>query len=550
MNISTAPQPQGNLTSGAAALLPLSTPSRLSRRALMGTAAAGILGVIMNGCSLGSPTDPAEAHQVDSGESATPWRPWFHYTAEQHQINDPNGLFWLDGLYHLCHQYNVDGEVHWGHATSTDLIRWTHLDPALYPDDLGQIWSGSAVVDQDNTSGLQSGPNPPVVAYFTYSARDSGTQSQGRAFSTDGGRTWTKDPANPILPNEGRRDFRDPKVLWHQRTARWVMVVTVGQQLEFLASTDLKSWSVVGTFGNGHGAHDGAWECPDLFEMPVEGRPGETRWVLSVSVIDGAPAGGSGMQYFVGSFDGTSFTNDHPASTVLWQNHGPDCYAGVTWGDAPVPDRRRLMIAWTDNWRYREVVPTSPFNGQLSTVRELTLIETPDGLRLVQSPIDSYQELRDSAVARRDLDVSGSLVLDGAEGASLDLEVELEVPPTGEAGVDVLVGPDHRTRIGYDTGSGTVFLDRSRSGVVPQRDGSSLGGEWAARFDAPLAVAGGERVRLRILVDRSSVDVYANAGRAQLSALVLPESSDTGVALFASTTARFVSVQAWSMRRT
>ena len=274
---------------------------------------------------------------------AQPHRPRFHFTPPAMWMNDPNGLVHYDGEYHLFYQYHPDdtvwGPMHWGHAVSRDLVHWEHLPIALEPDSLGYIFSGSAVVDRDDTSGFGDDGEPPLVAIFTYhdpvrgAAGADDHESQGIAYSTDRGRTWTKYAGNPVLPNPGaRKDFRDPNVFWHEPTGRWVMVVSVTDHVELYGSPDLKSWSYLSSFGADHGAHGGTWECPDLFPIRVEGTD-RTMWALILNLNPGGPQGGSGTQYFVGAFDGTEFVLDPgfesalSEQTAMWLDWGRDNYA-------------------------------------------------------------------------------------------------------------------------------------------------------------------------------------------------------------------------------
>jgi fructan beta-fructosidase len=453
------------------------------------------------------------------------FRPQYHYTAEKNMINDPNGLLYLDGEWHLFHQYNQHEVVHWGHAISKDLLHWEHQEPAIFPDALGQIYSGTAVVDHHNTSGLRAGDGPVAVAFFTYADHHDGTQSQGIAYSNDRGRTWTTHPANPIIPNPGRRDFRDPKVFWHTASDSWILIVTGGDHLEFFRSPDLLHWTFAFSWGADDGSHGGVWECPDMFELPVDGTE-ERRWVISVSVDRGAPAGGSGMQYFVGRFDGHSFDNDNTPDTVLWQNWGQDYYAGITWENVPAADGRRIMIAWCDNWLYRFDTPTTPFNGQLTVPRELRLVATPSGTRLTAQPVAELAQLR------RNTRRWGHRVIGTATQPTVDVGDAYEVLATfdtaastaSEYGVEVRVGAAETTRVGFDASRSVVFIDRSRSGTIPTS-------AFTIRHEAP-GPGGTQDLRLRILVDRSSIEVFTSHGE-QLTDLIFPDPTSTGFRLFA-----------------
>ena len=268
-----------------------------------------------------------------------PYRPQFHFSPPNGWMNDPNGLVYYEGEYHLFYQHNpaaaVWGPMHWGHAVSRDLVHWENLPIALYPDAIGAIWSGTVVVDADNTSGLV--PGGGLVALFSYE-----NQTQGAAFSTDRGRTWQMYASNPILPAL-ETDFRDPKVIWHQPTARWVMVISAKQVIKFFTSENLLDWEFASDFGD-WGFYGGVWEVPDLFPLSVDG---QEKWVLIVSINPGGPAGGNGTRYYIGDFDGQTFTNDYPG-TLTWLDYGADNYAGTTWNNAQ--DGRRLFAGWMSNW--------------------------------------------------------------------------------------------------------------------------------------------------------------------------------------------------------
>lgn len=457
------------------------------------------------------------------------YRPQYHYTAEKNMINDPNGLVYYRGEYHLFHQYNVSGAVHWGHAVSTDLVHWKHLPSALFPDEIGQIWSGSAVVDENNTSGLQSGNEKVLVALFTYS-QPNGDQSQGLAYSNDKGRTWQKYAGNPVMPNPGMRDFRDPKIFWHEESRQWMMLLAAGDHVNLYSSPDLIHWTYESEFGQNAGAHGGVWECPDLFPLAIDGDPGNTRWVLSVSVIDGSPAGGTGMQYFVGDVVMENghwiFMNENPPSQVLWTNYGKDFYAGVTWNNAP--ESRRLMIAWSDNWQYRDVMPTHPFNGQLSSVRELGLRAYPEGIRMVQSPVKELQTIRGAGKAWYDQSVHpGSNVLDNLSGDAYEIIAEFQTDTATAAnfGFRVRKNGNQYTEIGYDRMSGQLFVNRSNSGIVahPQFPGVHI---------APMEPED-NKIKMHIFVDRSSVEVFGNDGKNVITDLIFPDLNSFGIELFA-----------------
>nr|WP_321386076.1 glycoside hydrolase family 32 protein [uncultured Vibrio sp.] len=317
------------------------------------------------------------------------FRPVMHFTPPFGWMNDPNGLVYINEEYHLFYQYypygNKWGPMHWGHAVSSDLLSWKHLPPALIPDETGMCFSGSAIVDWRNSSGLfDNSSQPGVMAFFTACIAPTdgtdGVQMQSLAYSQDGGFSWKKLEQNPILPNPGLKDFRDPKVIWHEQSQHWIMVVTEGQEIGFYRSKDLKQWDKTSSFGQEEGAHDSLpWECPDLFPLILEGSD-ETYWVLIVGVQGGSFAGGSGTQYFVGQFDGEQFINHHDKQIVLWMDYGRDYYAAQTWSD--VTDGSRIAIAWMSNWQYANEVPTQSWRSAMSIPRSLKLQQTPSGLRL------------------------------------------------------------------------------------------------------------------------------------------------------------------------
>ncbi len=352
-----------------------------------------------------------------SGTYEEPFRPQFHLTPPKNWMNDPNGPVYNQGGYHVFYQLNPFGNE-WGHmsrghAVSPDLIHWRNL-PVAIPEQNGvMIFSGSAAVDWNNSSGLCTGSGLPgpscLVAIYTGS--NGKVQNQNLAYSYDRGRTWTKYSGNPILDLH-RANFRDPKVFWYRPGRKWVMVVALSDQhqVRFYASEDLIHWAFMSNFGPA-GATGGVWECPDLFELPVENRPGERRWVLSVNVNPGSIAGGSGDQYFVGEFDGSKFMNYNSGGLTLWADYRKDFYASTSFSTMPPSDGRRVWLGWLDNWEYAARVPTSPWRGQQSLPRVLKLRRFPQGVRLVQSPVAELHTLRGRGVGN-------PISLDGMEACA------------------------------------------------------------------------------------------------------------------------------------
>ena len=443
------------------------------------------------------------------------------------------------------------GHMSWGHAVSPDLVHWRHL-PVAIPEAGGVMaFSGSAVLDRDNTSGFGTRARPPLVAVYT-GAREK-NQSQYVASSTDRGRTWTPYAGNPVV-DIGSGEFRDPKVFWYAPDKKWVMVTVLATEhkVRLYASPDLKRWTQLSVFGPAAAA-GGVWECPDLFPLAVDGDPRNTRWVLVVNLNPGGVAGGSAAQYFVGRFDGTRFTADAPAPAsddpaapgVRWADYGKDFYAAVTWSGAP--GGRRVWLGWMNNWQYANQIPTAPWRSAQSLPRTLALRTTPDGVRLVQQPVRELERLRGARThlaARVVPEGTTSLAPEGVRGKALELAADFAVGAgvtAREFGLKVRTGPNEETVIGIDPAAGQLFVDRTRSGAVDFHK------DFSGRQVAPLPVEDG-RVRLRVFVDWSSVEVFAGDGRVAVTDQIFPSPESDGVQLYArGGAARLVSLDAWPM---
>jgi fructan beta-fructosidase len=315
-------------------------------------------------------------------------RPLFHFTPRAHWMNDPNGMVFYNNTYHLFYQHYPDstvwGPMHWGHATSTDLVHWKHKPIALFPDSLGYIFSGSAVADINNTSGFGNNGKIPLVAIFTH--HDPTREKQGKntyqnqsiAYSLDEGETWKKYDSNPVLKNPGIKDFRDPKVSWYEPTKKWIMTLATLDRITFYSSPDLKHWTKESEFGQNIGAHGGIWECPDLFTLKHDGKDIS---ILLVSINPGGPNGGSATQYFTGTFDGHTFM---PFQTdTRWIDYGPDDYAGVTWANT---GERKIFLGWMSNWQYANLVPTEKWRSAMTTPRDLSLQKINDKYYITSAP--------------------------------------------------------------------------------------------------------------------------------------------------------------------
>lgn len=463
----------------------------------------------------------------------TKFRPQLHFTPKDQWMNDPNGMVFYEGEYHLFYQYHPEstvwGPMHWGHAVSQDLVHWEHLPIALVPDEHGAIFSGSVVVDKHDTSGFFGGKSG-LVAIFTHHDTKLGTdltrQRQSLAYSTDRGRTWTKYANNPVLIEEALPDFRDPKVFWFNPQQSWVMVIAAGDDVRFYKSPNLKDWTYSGEFGFGQGSHDGVWECPDLFELPVDGDTFNRRWVLIVSIGDDANfLEGSRTQYFIGSFNGDTFVPDESPAPLLWLDHGRDNYAGVTWSDVPEQQGRRLFIGWMNNWKYANVIPTSNWRGAMTLPRELTLTAEMEGIRLLQKPIYELQTQRRSEGNWAAFELNHS-ELTVTHGDLLEIIVEFEFANDLEFGLKLRASETEETIVGYSTHEQLLFIDRSRSGAI------DFHSDFACKHSALLKAETGN-VKLHIFVDRSSIEVFANDGKLVMTDQIFPLSTSTGIKLYA-----------------
>jgi Beta-fructosidases (levanase/invertase) len=478
-----------------------------------------------------------------------PWRPQYHFSPAKNWMNDPNGLVYYKGEYHLFYQYNPFGDLwghmSWGHAVSRDLLHWEHLPVALMEENGIMIYSGSAVVDHRNSSGLcrSSDPKDPSCLIAIYTSRTPERQSQSIAYSNDRGRTWTKYEKNPVIDLE-MKDFRDPKVLWHEPTKKWIMVTVLAREkkVRFFGSEDLKHWSALSDFGP-EGSSVGVWECPDLFQVPVEGTR-ESRWILIVNLNPGAVAGGSGGQYFVGQFDGKRFVNENSKDKALWVDYGRDFYAVQSYSDVPAKDGRRIWLGWLTNWEYARTEPTNPWRTAQSIPRAVTLKRFSDGIRIVQSPIAELKGLRKEQFKAADLPVSRLnqlLESKGIRGQSLEIAMELELDASSAAGLKLGKGPAEQTVVGVSRGSSEVFVDRTQSGEV------AFHKNFAGRHAAPLQDT--RRVKLHVFLDHSSVEVFVNGGETVLSDRIFPSEGGTGVQVYSDGgDAKVKSFQVWELK--
>ncbi|GLW55075.1 glycoside hydrolase family 32 protein [Kitasatospora phosalacinea] len=663
---------------------------------LLALSAAAVLGL-----ALLAPSADAQTSYTET------YRPQLHFSPAQNWMNDPNGPIWYKGTYHLFFQYNPSGNtwgnMSWGHATSPDLVHWTEQPIALPQDADEMVFSGGVVLDKNNTTGFGTSTNPPLVAVYTSNRKADGVQAQSLAYSTDGGTTWTKYAGSPVL-TIGSQNFRDPKVFWNARTNSWLMTVALSadHKVSFYSSPNLKTWTKLSDFGPA-GATGGLWECPDLFQLPVDGDPARTKWVLVVNINPGGPQNTSAAQYFVGDFDGTTFTPDGPATstpptgTVLadfegsaygswtttgtafgtapaqgtlpgqqnvtgylgkglvnsflqgdattgtltspaftvdkpylnflvgggnhpnsqpnpttvnllvdgavvrtttgkdnealdqaqwdlrslagkqariqivdnntggwghinadqftltdtpaqnqaanvhWMDYGADFYAATSFNDEPAG--RRVVIGWMNNWQYGGNIPTSPWRSADSLPRELSL-KTVDGApQLVQVPVEELEQLRTGTVgtAPATAVAAGADVPLSTQGALLDITATLRAGTAQDFGIKVHTGGGQETRIGYDTTTQELYVDRTRSGD------SSFGGNFAAVHRAPLSLDADGKLQLRVVVDTSSVEVYAADGRVVMTDQIFPNPANNGVSAYA--TGGIASLDAFSAQK-
>lgn len=443
------------------------------------------------------------------------FRPAYHHTPLYGWMNDPNGMFYKDGVWHLAYQWNPYGSkwqnLSWGQSTSSDLIHWTHqADAVLEPDGIGMIFSGSSAIDSTNSAGF--GKNA-VVAMYTSAAA---SQVQSLAWSEDGGYTYKKFPGNPTLTLES--EARDPNMFWNSEKKEWVLLLAHALDHEMLifTSPDMKEWTLQSKFGQGLGAQDGVWECPDMFQLPVEGT-GEKKWVLLCNLNPGGIFGGSATQYFIGNFDGKTFTPDldvHGKVPTKWLDYGKDHYATVSFSDAP--GGRRTVIGWMSNWQYASVVPTMQFRSANTLPREMGIFRENDGQFYVSStPSPELVALRDRIFKS----VNNTTVGTKAQKYAIPelCEILMTIDPAKADSVNLMLSNDtgEYVEMVYDVKKGALSFDRRQSGIV------DFSQDFPAITYAPTHSADG-KVSLRIFIDRSSIEVFGNEGRFVMTNLVFP----------------------------
>lgn len=465
------------------------------------------------------------------------YRPNFHFTPKKGWMNDPNGMFYHNGYYHLYFQHYPDGNkwgpMHWGHAMSTDMVTWKEMPIAIFPDEKGYIFSGSAVVDVNNSSGFGKDGAQPIIAMFTYHDMDgekSGKikyQSQAIAYSLDEGQTFTKYTNNPVIENPGIKDFRDPKIVWDSIHNKWVMVLAAGQKIMFYSSSNLKNWKLESDFGDGIGAHGGVWECPDLFPMVVKGTD-EVKWVLFVSINPGGPNGGSATQYFVGDFDGKTFTIDPDFETELnstnhksiWIDYGRDNYAGVTWANIPDSDGRKLFMGWMSNWFYGQEVPTETWRSAMTVAREIELNKAANSYRLFFKPVKEITSYRSTKYKKDSIPVKGVTKL--IDTKSMDLsrtEIKFKIANIKNKGFVFKLSNKlgDTLSFGYQASDMHFFVDRRKSGE------KAFSEKFADRISLAKRTSKNPNLLGTVIIDKTSIELFFDDGETVFTEIFFPK---------------------------
>ena len=489
------------------------------------------------------------------------YRPSYHHTPSYGWMNDPNGMFYKDGVYHLCYQYNPYGSkwgnMHWGHAISRDLIHWKEVEPTIARDPMGHIFSGSAVIDKEGTAKYGK---DAIVALYT-SASDKNGQIQCMAYSTDGGYTFHKYSGNPVLtPFDGLKDFRDPKVFWYAPLKKWYMIVSADKEMRFYSSPDLKKWTYVSAFGRGYGAQPNQFECPDFFQLPVDGNPNKKKWVMIVNINPGCLFGGSATEYFIGDFDGKNFVCDSKPSIAKFLDYGKDHYATVTFSG--VQDRV-LGIAWMSNWQYANVTPIRQYRGANTLPREVKLFTGKDGqIYMSSNVVPEVAGLRKSFKRLPDL-----VITQGKESKNLSsskenaFEMEMDVTPGDAAKTGFILYNEkgEKVNIYFDMKAGRLVMDRTESGRTkfgekaeahkiekefdlhehreikePFRKLNSVNykNDFALGTWAPLSLCDSKTYHLNVFVDKCSIEIFVNGGRIAMTNLVFPTQPYTSVKFY------------------
>ena len=466
------------------------------------------------------------------------FRPVYHHTPLYGWMNDANGLVYKDGEYHLYYQHNPYGSkwgnMHWGHSVSKDLMHWEHLAPAIARDTLGHIFSGSSIVDQENVAGYGAGS---ILAYYT-SASDKNGQIQCLAYSKDNGRTFTKYEKNPVLrPSDGLKDFRDPKVFWYAPESKWVMIVSADKEMRFYDSHNLKDWNYLSSFGEGYGVQPCQFECPDMVELPVDSDINHKKWALIVNVNPGCYFGGSATQYFIGDFDGTKFICDNQPNVTKWLDWGKDHYATVCFSNT---GNRVVAVPWMSNWQYANIVPTQQYRSANALPRELTMYSEGKDVCLAVNPVKELDALRKETkeIPAFTVESGKEFTVDtlfAANDGAFEMDIELAADADC-SGFKLMNGRGEYVDIYLDGKNGKLVMDRVHSGIVDfgknaiphekeahdNRVKNSINyvDDFALATWAPLSKD--KQHKLRIFVDKCSVEIFLDGGKVAMTNLVFP----------------------------
>ncbi len=455
--------------------------------------------------------------------NSDPYRPFIHFAPTRNWMNDPNGPVRVNGRYHLFYQYNPGdtgwGDIAWGHTSSADLFNWSEHEIAIPRTDSTMMFSGGVVIDSLGTAGLCSGPQC-LVAIYTAAHEETKQQTQSLAYSANGGDSWVQFTGNPVL-QIGSTEFRDPFVFWHNASESWIMAITMSQEhaVRFYRSGTLREWQLLSEFGN-VGATGGVWECPVLVPLPVQGT-NTHRWMLKVDLNPGHIAGGSGAQYFTGTFDGQRFVADD--SGTRWVDYGPDFYCAQPWQPANA-DGSSTWIAWMSNWSYAADTPTGEWRGMMTLPRTIMLREQDGRFTLTQAPQD-LQPLRGPVqrYSARNATIDDATVLDITPGKVFEAELTIAAGTATEVGLLIRHSAQQHVLVSYDPVRSVVAIDRRQGGAAFHPD-------FASRYEAP--VPPDSTITLRLVVDASSVELFTNDGATVLSALMFPSSDSNALALF------------------
>ena len=497
-----------------------------------------MLSIAFSSCTINKPDES----QTQKAYYTEQYRPQFHFSPDSMWMNDPNGMVYYEGEYHLFYQYHphstVWGPMHWGHAITTDLVHWEHQPIALYPDSLGTIFSGSAVIDWNNSSGLGSTENPPMVAIFTHhnhaleKTESNLFQYQSIAYSLDKGRSWTKYAGNPVIPNPGIRDFRDPKVSWYEAGQKWIMVLAAQDRIMYYSSPNLIQWTKESEFNADLGPDEGVWECPDFFPLPYGE---ETKWVLFVSIGDGGPNGGSGTKYYIGDFDGSEFTSDDPSGGARWLDYGKDNYAGVTWSDVPSDDGRRIFLGWMSNWQYAGHVPSERWRSAMTLPRELKLGKDEQGYLLSSIPVHETEQLRTEHYklepgALKERNNVGPAIEDEYPLYEIDLVFELNPDEVEEIEFGIILESEQHEKLlaAFNTRTQEVSIARQESG----RTDFSV--HFPGIHTAPYQLSEAGEIRFHAFIDLSSIELFVDGGKLVMTELCFPESGFENIHFYSS----------------